>query len=104
MSATPAAPKDLPTLMEEASERGFTSHFQIDAKNFRSKQSGRDFPLGEVHVVETIRKDQQSTDPGDEATLYLLEAQDGEKGMLIIGNPADLSPDERDLLEQLDKG
>lgn len=97
-------PKDLPELMEEAAERGFTSSFQIKAKELHSRESDKLYGMGKIKVVEIIQKDQQSTDPGDEATLYLLEASDGEKGTLVIANPMSLSPTERELLEQLNEG
>ena len=97
-------PKDLPELMEDAARRGFESNFQLQVNEFCHKTSGKYYALESIKVVDVIIKDQQSTDPGDEATLYLLEADDGEKGILVIADPMSLSPDERRLLERLNKG
>lgn len=97
-------PKDLPELMEDAAKRGFDKNFQIKAQELYCKENCKVYTLGKIKVVDTILKDPQSTDPGDEATLFLLEAEDGEKGVLIIGNPMSLAPEERELLDQLDKG
>lgn len=96
-------PKDLPELMEEAAARGFTKNFQLKAHELHCKENCKVYTLGTIKVVETILKDPQSTDPGDEATLFLLETDDGEKGILVIGNPMSLAPEERELLDQLDK-
>ncbi|MGB6231560.1 MAG: hypothetical protein WBF53_15705 [Litorimonas sp.] len=96
-------PKDIPALMEEAEAKGFGHHFETQAKGLYCQETQTAYELGQIRVVDTLFKD-AGTDPGDEATLYLLEAEDGTRGMLLIGNPASLSPPERAVLGQLDKG
>ncbi|MEM7728554.1 MAG: hypothetical protein AAF311_04690 [Pseudomonadota bacterium] len=97
------APKDIPALMEDAEARGYGHHFETQAKGLYCRETQTAYALGQIKVVETLFKD-AGTDPGDEATLYLLEAEDGTKGMLLIGNPASLSAPERAVLRQLDGG
>ena len=96
-------PRDIPAMMEEAEAKGFRHHFETQAKALLCRETNTAYALGTIWVVETMHKD-AGTDPGDEATLYLLEAEDGERGMLLIGNPASLSPSERAVLEQLNRG
>lgn len=96
-------PKDIPALMEEAEVKGFKHHFETQAKGLLCRETNTAYEMGQITVVDTLFKD-AGTDPGDEATLYLLEASDGERGMLLIGNPASLSPAERAVLEQLTSG
>lgn len=96
-------PKDIPEMMEEAEAKGFKHHFETQAKGLLCRETNTAYDMGTIRVVETMHKD-AGTDPGDEATLYLLEASDGERGMLLIGNPASLSPAERAVLEQLTSG
>lgn len=95
--------KDIPALMEEAEAKGFTHHFETQSKALYCRETHTAYGLGQIQVIETLHKD-AGTDPGDEATLYLLEAQGGMRGMLLIGNPASLSAPERALLDQLTSG
>ncbi|MGB3456183.1 MAG: hypothetical protein WBG08_02365 [Litorimonas sp.] len=96
-------PRDIPALMEEAEAKGFAHHFETQAKGLYCRETQTAYELGQIQVVDTLFKD-AGTDPGDEATLYLLEAADGTKGMLLIGNPASLSAPERAVLRQLTSG
>lgn len=96
-------PRDIPALMEDAEKKGFKHHFETQAKGLLCRETNTAYAMGSIRVVETLHKD-AGTDPGDEATLYLLEAEDGQRGMLLIGNPASLSAAERAVLEQLTSG
>lgn len=95
--------KDIPALMEEAESKGFTHHFETQSKALYCRETQTAYALGQIKIIETLFKD-AGTDPGDEATLYLLEAEDGTRGMLLIGNPASLSAPERAVLDQLTRG
>lgn len=94
--------KDIPALMEEAAARGFTLNFETRENDVYCRKTGRAYGDGAITLVETLHKD-AGTDPGDEATLFLLEAEDGDRGVLLIGNPMNLSAAERAVLARLDR-
>lgn len=92
--------KDIPALLEEAAKRGFVKNFEIRATTLFCRETKRSYIDKTIRTVDIIQKD-AGTDPGDEATLFLLEADDGERGILLIGNPATLSVQERAILDSL---
>ncbi|GHA86843.1 hypothetical protein GCM10009069_07610 [Algimonas arctica] len=94
--------KDIPELMEAAAARGFTLNFEMIEDDVICRKSGRVYTSETFTLIETLQKD-AGTDPGDEATLFLLESENGDRGVLLIGNPAHLSPAERAVLERLDR-
>lgn len=94
--------KDIPVLMEEAAARGFTLNFETREDEVFCRKTGRAYTSEAITLIETMHKD-AGTDPGDEATLFLLEAEDGDRGVLLIGNPASLSSAERAILDRLDR-
>lgn len=95
-------PKDIPMLLEEAAARGFTLNFETREDEIFCRKTGQAYALGALTLIETLQMD-VGTDPGDEATLFLLEAENGDRGVLLIGNPAHLSSAERDVLDRLDR-
>jgi hypothetical protein len=95
-------PKDIPMLLEDAAARGFTLNFETQDDDLFCRKTGRTYKSETFTLVETLHKN-ASTDPGDEATLFLLEAEDGDRGVLLIGNPASLSRAERAILDRLDR-
>lgn len=94
--------KDIPALMEEAAARGFTLNFETREDEVFCRKTGRAYTSETITLIEAMHKD-AGTDPGDEATLFLLEAKDGDRGVLLIGNPASLSSAERAILDRLDR-
>lgn len=92
--------RDIPSLMEDAAKRGFTSHFEFQTEALLCRETGTSYVTERLKLIEMLQPDPGS-DPGGEATLYLLEAEDGEKGMLLIGNPASLSAQERATLARI---
>ena len=98
------APKDLPALLEDAAARGFDQNFELRAQTVHCPRNGKSYALEALNLIETIHH-APGSDPGDEATLFLLECADGagesERGYLLVGNPASLSADERSLLDRI---
>lgn len=92
--------KDIPYLLEKAAAKGFTHHFETQAKALYSRDTDIAYELGTIRVEDIWFRD-AGTDPGSEATLFLLEAEDGTRGVLLIGNMASLSVPERELLDHL---
>ena len=64
--------------LEELKNKGFTTDF--NRCEDRIKNHGEDFEI--VHIY---RYEGQS-DPGDEATVYGIQAKDGEKGVFVLGD------------------
>lgn len=72
--------RDIPTLMEDAAERGFSNHFEFLPDRLCCRETGTSYVTDLLKLIEMLQSDPGS-DPGGEATLYLLQAEDGEKGM-----------------------
>lgn len=94
--------KDIPALLEAAAAHGFTLNFEAREQDVYCPTTGRAYGDGAITLMETIHKD-AGTDPGDEATLFLLQAEDGDRGVLLIGNPMSLSATERTILDRLNQ-
>ena len=92
--------RDVPALLDDAAARGFSLNFEAKADALLCRETGTAYGLGDITVVDVLQKD-AGTDPGDEATLFLLEASDGTRGVLLIGNPASLSAPERAVLDRM---
>lgn len=92
--------RDIPTLMEDAAERGFSNHFEFLPDRLFCRETRTSYLKDRLKLIDMLQPDPGS-DPGGEATLYLLQAADGEKGMLLIGNHVALSAEERDVLARI---
>ena len=76
---------DLADFLAEANARGFTRDFGFDARS-----ASADF-TNELHIVECVAFD-SGTDPGDDATMYLIESTGGLKGYLILSDSFHTDP------------
>jgi hypothetical protein len=64
-------------------EKGYTKRFTLTEKALECLDTGKSYNPAEFSIVETFRFDGM-TSVGDEAVLYLIEADEGQtKGMLI---------------------
>ena len=77
--------KDLAELQAEVIARGYTYNFAFEA---RSSAAGI---ASELRVVESMAFD-SGTDPGDDATIYLIEAGSGQKGYIILSDSFHADP------------
>ncbi|RYJ44864.1 hypothetical protein [Flavobacterium beibuense] len=66
--------------LEELYQKGFTTDFNLEED--RIKQHCEDF------TIEHIYRYEGETDPGDEATVYGIISNDGEKGVFVAGQGA----------------
>ena len=82
---------DLAELLDQIAARGFTRDFSYDVKAFYVSRSDITRRLKEFHVVESIPID-SGTDPGDDATLFLIESINGEKGFIVISDSFHTDP------------
>lgn len=62
--------------------KGFTEDFNLVAEGIESRSLKREWKAGELEVVKFYRFEGMS-DPGDNTILYLIETQDGRKGLLV---------------------
>ena len=77
--------KDLADFQAEAIARGYTHNFAFDA---RSSPAGI---ANELRIVESVTFD-SGTDPGDDATMYLIESGSGHKGYIILSDSFHTDP------------
>jgi hypothetical protein len=64
--------------LEELKEKGFTVDFNLEEARIRD--CGDDFEIVHVYRYEG------QTDPGDEATVYGIKSNRGEKGVYVAGD------------------
>jgi hypothetical protein len=91
---------DLSELLAEAKRRGFTRDFGHDLPHaYRHAPS---VPLEEVEarIVETNTAD-AGTDPGDDATVYLIETTGGERGYMILSDSFHADPRKAAFVDRL---
>jgi hypothetical protein len=79
--------------------------FKAEQRGFRHNFAGEDLHPGDfdphgARIVYSQAVD-QGTDPGDDATLYLIETADGQKGYLIVGDAFRTDPQKAALIDQL---
>jgi hypothetical protein len=76
--------RDLAELQNDVVARGFTRNFGA------SRQPLSAFVTGNLRIIDTISMD-RGTDPGDDVTMYLIEAPD-ENGYLIVSDSFHTNP------------
>lgn len=76
--------------LEELAEKGFTVDFNLESD--RIKECGDCFEIVHIYRYEG------ASDPGDEATVYGIKSEKGEKGVYVSG---DLSFSEDDAARTL---
>lgn len=69
---------DLADVLGQVQERGFTHDFA-----YESHQSVKRDVAGERRWIVDSRTVDTGTDPGDDATIYLIETASGQRGFLI---------------------
>ena len=82
---------DLAELLSRAAERGFKSNFSCDGDKLTCADSGERFGIDEARVVDSQSVD-QGTDPGDDATLYLIETAKGRRGYVVVSDSFHADP------------
>jgi hypothetical protein len=92
--------KDLAALMDEARQRGFPHDIFFATGCFRCEATGEFLSARDTKIIDTLSV-AAGSDPGDDATIYLLEAPSGTRGFLIVPMSAHTDPDKVDLLDDL---
>lgn len=85
--------------VEDLQSQGYTIDFDLIEDGVHSKNLKKEWKAGDIEVVQFYRFEGM-TDPGDNMILYVLECNDGEKGLLLDAYGADISIS-REMIEKL---
>lgn len=91
---------DLAELLHEARERGFEHDIFFGKGCFRCEATDELIPARAAKIIDTLNV-AAGSNPGDDATLYLLEAPSGTRGFLIVPMSAHIDPEKADLIVSL---
>jgi hypothetical protein len=67
---------------DELKEKGYEAEFQITPEGLKCLQNNKIYQPEDIHIVEFCRFE-GITNPDDMAILYVVEAKDGIKGVII---------------------
>lgn len=82
---------DLSELLRDAEQRGFAHNFAIEGDELCCSHTGERFGRHQAKIVWSQTVD-MGTDPGDDATLYLIEADSGTKGYVVVSDAFHADP------------
>jgi hypothetical protein len=91
---------DISELLRDAEQRGFTRNFAIEGDKLCCSDSGERFSREEARIVWSQTVD-MGTDPGDDATLYLIETARGHKGYVIVSDAFHADPQKAAFIDSL---
>ncbi len=91
---------NLAELQENAIRHGFSHQFVYESGGLRCDGTGPVYDPADLKIVHSNSVD-AGTDPGDDATLYMIEASDGTKGMMIIPSSFHTDPVKAQLIDDL---
>lgn len=94
---------DIADLLSDAERRGFRLNFALVEEGLKCFETGRCFGTADVKAVYSQSVD-TGTDPGDDATIYLIETTDGRKGYLIIADSFHVDPRKAAFIQTLVRG
>ncbi len=84
--------ESLSSVMNKAAGDGYKANFEATKKGIKEVESGKVYEPEKLHVVNFYRFEGAS-DPADNSILYVIEAEDGTKGMLVDAYGAYSDPD-----------
>ncbi len=90
----------LADLQANAKSHGFKHHFMCEHGGVRSDGTGHLYRVDELRLVHSSSTD-HGTDPGDDATLFMIEARDGTKGVMIIADAFHADPHKARIIDEL---
>lgn len=89
---------DVSELLEQAKRRGFRNNFAIEDDHLVCPDTGEKFERDEATIVWSEAVD-MGTDPGDDATIFLIETMSGCKGYLLVASSFYADPRKTALLD-----
>lgn len=91
---------DLPELLRDAESRGYDRNFAIEDGTLRCSTTGERFTREQAKIVWSQTID-MGTDPGDDATLYLIETASGAKGYVVVSDAFHTDPRKAAFIDSL---
>jgi hypothetical protein len=91
---------DLAELLRDAEKRGFTRNFAIEGDELCCSESGERYHREQARIVWSESVD-MGTDPGDDATLYLIETDGGAKGYVVVSDAFHADPHKAAFIDAL---
>ena len=91
---------DMAELLDDARRHGFTSNFAFAGDRLRCSGSDERIAAEDAWIVDSQAVD-LGTDPGDDATIYLIETRNGRRGYLIVGDSFHADPKKAEFIDRL---
>lgn len=90
----------LSVAIEALQKEGYTVDFNLVEEGVEAKSLKNTWKAGELEVVRYYRFEGM-TNPGDNTILYLIETNDGNKGLLVDAYGADTGPVSKEMIDKL---
>jgi len=90
----------LAKILRDVEGRGFTRNLAWDAGRLRCSETGERIAEADARIVDSIAVD-MGTDPGDDATVYLIESASGTKGYMILADSFHVDPEKAAFIDRL---
>ena len=92
--------KDIADAVESLKEKGYTYSYELDDNAINCRELGKKYDVEELSIVESYTHD-TGTDPGSESTVYAIESDSNERGLLIIAYGVYADPQKAKLIDRL---
>jgi hypothetical protein len=89
---------ELSEILERLQSMGYCKHFGIVGSS--AVHGASVLAIDDIRLVDSVSTD-MGTDPGDEATVYLLEIGDGERGYLVLPDGLHVDPATASFVDRL---
>ena len=90
----------LSVAIADLQKHGYTEDFNLVCEGIESKNLKKKWKAGELDVVKFYRFEGM-TNPGDNTILYLIETNDGIKGLLVDAYGADQGEVSPEMIQKL---
>ena len=91
---------DISELLAKAQTKGYTHNFAVDGDRLHINATDKRFTNEDCWIVDSQSVD-GGTDPGDDATLYLIETHSGERGFVIVSDSFHADPAKAAFVDEL---
>ena len=100
-SSNQAQMKSLSHCMEKMTQEGYTANFGVQDQHLQHMDSGHAYAPDQVHIVDFYRFE-GVTDPDDNSIIYVIETNDGRKGMLVDAYGVYSNPDVDEFIKEVE--
>jgi hypothetical protein len=91
---------DMAELLEDVQARGYTSNFALSGERLRCSESNAEIDASDAWIEGSQSVD-GGTDPGDDATIYLINTRSGQRGYLMISDSFHADPVKAAFIDRL---